>query len=304
MNEFELIDLIVDELQRTAPHDRLLIGPGDDASLVAAPAGESWVSTIDAVVPDVHFPAGAPADLIGYRAMAIAVSDLAAMGAAPSHVVISLTMTEAQPEWVRLLARGFAAAAADFDIDVAGGNLARGPLNIAVSAHGHVPPELALRRDGAVAGDLVFVTGPLGLAASALRTDALGSVGGLGDLQPDTNVCAYFKPQPRLDAGVALRGVASSAIDISDGVLADAGHIAAASGVRLDIDASALPLGSGAKLEDALAGDVYELLFTAPDAPDGVHAIVIGRVVAGSGVALLDADIGDATRGYQHFDDD
>lgn len=307
MTEFDLIDVIVEEIRRAAPDDNLLLGPGDDACLVAAPTGEAWVSSVDALVPDVHFPADAGAELIGYRALAVSVSDLAAMGASPSHVLVSLTLPEARTEWVRCLARGIATAAKDFGIAIGGGNLARGPLNISVSAHGCVPPDQALCRSGAQVGDTLYVTGPLGGGAAALRSGVLANVQALADLVPDHPAKPYYMPQPRLNAGIALRGIANSAIDISDGLLADAGHIAKASGVRIAIDPSAIPRAPGATLDDALSGDDYELCFSASSAATATTDVFaattahpVGRVLAGSGASLTTGD--KPSNGYQHFD--
>lgn len=304
MTEFELIDAIVDEIARVAPDGNLLVGPGDDACLASAPPGEAWVSSVDALVPDVHFPANAGAELIGYRALAVSVSDLAAMGASTSHVLVSLTLPEANVDWVRRLARGLAVAARDFDIAIGGGNLARGPLNISVSVHGYVPPTQALLRSGARVGDTVYVTGPLGGGAAALRSGVLTDVDCLDDLAPDHPAKAYFMPQPRLAAGVALRGVASSAIDISDGLLADAVHVAKASDVRFEIDPGSIPIADGATLDDALSGDDYELCFTAAAAPVDFTAHAIGFVSAGAGAVLSKGDKSSsdkAAHGYQHF---
>ena len=303
MTEFDLIDLIVAELGSAARGADVRLGPGDDGAVVAPPAGSWVVSSIDVLLPDVHFPAAAAGDLVGYRALAVAASDLAAMGARPGYALVGLTLpAPPQEAWVQALARGFAAAATHFGLPVTGGNITRGPLNIAVSVHGWVAADQALRRDGARIGDRVFVTGRLGGAAQALRSSALDTVKDLSDLLEGTNVSAYYRPKLAFKEAEMLAGVATSSIDVSDGLLADAAHLAECSGVRMVLDAAALPLADAATLEDALAGDDYELCFTAPALPTGLEATAIGRVVAGEGVTLEGVSAEHALpTGFKHF---
>ncbi|MFW6027917.1 MAG: thiamine-phosphate kinase [bacterium] len=300
MNEFALIDAIVAELGGMAAGDEVLTGPGDDAAVTLPPPGMALVSTIDAVVGGVHVPAGAAPALIGYRALMISVSDLAAMGAAGAFALVALSLEGDEPDWVRELARGMARAARDADLRIVGGNIARGPLNIAVSAHGYVPPGAALLRSGARPGDGVYVTGELGGAAAALTR------GGLARLRTDADLDAlsrrYFLPQARLAEGLALRGHATSAIDLSDGLAQDLGHVCEASGVGVALTSGSIPVAAGASLEQALSGgDDYELCFTLPGTPPALDVPVhrIGRVEAEPGVRL---DGRPLTGGYRHFD--
>ncbi|MEQ8858756.1 MAG: thiamine-phosphate kinase [Pseudomonadales bacterium] len=299
MNEFELIDAVVAELGAAAAGELVRVGPGDDASITAVPAGMALASSIDALVADVHFPAAAGAELVGYRAMMVAASDLAAMGADPGFALVAVTLEDADADWLRALARGFGRAARALPLPLVGGNLARGPRTIAVSVHGFVLAEGALLRSGARAGDSVFVTGTLGAAAAAVARGGLDAMQNESDL--DALAQRYFLPSARLGAGVALRGFASSAIDLSDGLIQDLGHVCRASGVGAELDSARLPVASGATLDQALSGgDDYELCFTGRgDPPDlGVPVHRIGRIVSGSGVRV---DGRPAGGGYQHF---
>lgn len=299
MTEFELIDAVVRELGDAAVGEWVRLGPGDDASISALPADAELVSSIDALLADVHFPRAAGAELVGYRALMVSASDLAAMGAEPSFALVALSLERADVAWLRALARGMARASRAIGLPLAGGNLARGPLGISVSVHGHVPAGTALRRDGARPGDDVYVTGTLGGAAAALARGGLERCAGPDGL--DALSSRYFLPHARIAAGRALRGRASSAIDVSDGLTQDLGHVCAASGVAIELAAAALPLAPGATLEHALGGgDDYELCFTAVREPGdlGVPVTRIGRVVAGAGVSV---DGRPVDTGFRHF---
>ncbi|MFU8817439.1 MAG: thiamine-phosphate kinase [Pseudomonadales bacterium] len=299
MNEFELIDCIVAELGDAASADWVLVGPGDDAAVTAVPAGSELVSSIDALVGGVHFPLGAAAELIGYRAIMVSASDLAAMGAAQGLALVALSLEHGDPSWVRGLARGMARAARAAGLRIVGGNIARGPLTLAISVHGYVPAGGALLRSGARPGDEVFVTGSLGAAAAAVARGGLD--GFVDETQLDDLARRYFLPQARMAEGVALRGRASSVIDLSDGLLQDLGHICRASGVGVALESASIPVATGASLEQALSGgDDYELCFTVAGSPPALAVPVqrIGRVVAEPGVRL---DGRAATGGYQHF---
>ncbi len=289
MNEFELIDVIVAGLGDSATGRWLDVGPGDDASVSTLPPGTQLVSSIDTLVAGRHFPGDAnPAD-IGFRAMMVSLSDLAAMGAEPHIVLVALTLETADPAWAAALAGGMSEAASQTGAIIAGGNLSRGRLSLSMSVHGVVPTGAAVLRSGARPGDLVYVTGPLGGAAAALAN---------GFADEELNTC-FFRPAARVDLAADLRAVASAAIDVSDGFLQDAGHLAAASGVCLDIEVARVPVRSGAQLQYALqGGDDYELCFTAA-APPPFPAVCVGRVVDGSGVLLDGEPV--TTAGYQHF---
>lgn len=299
MNEFQLIEALVAELGAAAAGEWVRIGPGDDAAVTVVPPGMELVSSIDALVGGVHFPAGAGPELVGYRAVMVSASDLAAMGAQGSFALVAVSLERADEAWLRGLARGFARAATETGMAVAGGNLARGPLTIAVSVHGHVPAGGALTRTGARVGDEVFVTGSLGGAAAALARGGLEQCRSDADL--DDLARRYYRPRARISEGVALRGYASSAIDLSDGLLQDLGHVCAASGVGVELASDAVPVAEGATLHQALSGgDDYELCFTGRGAPPGLPVPVhrLGRVVERPGVFLDGRAVGG---GYQHF---
>lgn len=314
MDEFALIDAVVLALGDATTGTWVELGPGDDCAITRVPADSEVITTVDTLVEGVHFPAGCDGELIGHRALGVAVSDLAAMGATPTHAVIAATLQPQQAAWLLAFGKGMGTAARMFGIAIAGGNLAHGPLNVSVTALGFVARGTALRRSGAQPGDRVFVSGRIGGAGAALdrgveRGVRLADVVALPDESP---LRRYFMPMPRIALGNALRGIASSAIDVSDGLLADLGHLCRASKVGARIALDRVPVADGVDPSDALgAGDDYELLFTVPSSAVeklatldvGVPITAIGEIVAGVGVQVLDAgrpaDIGRA--GFRHF---
>ncbi len=302
MNEFALIDLMVAELGDVARG--VVLGPGDDGAVTRVPEGCELVSSIDALLADVHFPAAAAPRLVGYRAIMVSVSDLAAMGAEPGFALVALNLPQALETWAREFAKGIADAAKKVAIKIVGGNVSAGPLCITVSAHGYVPRGQALTRSGAQPGDAIFVTGSLGAAAAAVCE------GGLVDFQNAEDLSGparrYFMPEARLRAGMALRGIACGVIDISDGLLQDLSHICVASGVGAQLATVDVPVADGANLDHALnGGDDYELCFTVPaeqvdNLPSlGVDVTQIGLVRAESGIELDGEPVSGA--GYRHF---
>jgi thiamine-monophosphate kinase len=300
VNEFLLIDQIVAALGEVAAGACVRIGPGDDAAVSTVPRGMELVSSIDALVADVHFPAEAGPALIGYRAIMVSASDLAAMGAAGGFILVALNLPEGNPDWAAELARGMAEAAAELGLSVVGGNIAAGPLAITVSVHGFAPAGQALTRAGARIGDGVFVTGRLGGAAAAVARGDLASCQSPGDL--DLLSRHYFHPQARIPEGVQLLGLASSAIDLSDGLLQDLSHIGERSGVGFDLESTTIPVETGATLAQALSGgDDYELCFTMATAPPPLDVAVhrIGQVVSNPGIRLDGKPVN--ASGYQHF---
>jgi thiamine-monophosphate kinase len=325
--EFRLIDRIH---ARTAQvREDVRLGIGDDAALLAVPAGQELAVAIDTLVEGVHFPHGtAPAD-IGWKALAVNLSDLAAMGATPAWALLALTLpelpAEAQAARVDGLADGFAQLAQAYGVALVGGDTTRGPFALSVAVHGFVPPGQALRRDGARAGDLVFVTGTLGDAAAGLQRLA-PSADPDEEKRRDFLRARLHRPQPRVAAGLSLRGRASACIDVSDGLLADLGHLCTASAVGAEIEVERLPLScallgscdEAAAHDYALAGgDDYELCFTVPPALAGevqadlarlgCGATRIGRIVEAPGVRVRGAEgewLTPARRGWDHFADD
>ena len=296
MDEFALIERIRAQLGGDVP-EWLLLGPGDDGAVVRPPAGHDIVSSIDSFLADVHFPARADAELIGYRCLMASLSDLAAMAATPAWALVALSLPEGDADWVTALARGMDEAAAAAGARIAGGNLAAGPLTITVSVQGWAPTGTMLARSGAKPGDAICLSGPVGGAAGALRQVDLAASrpGQLSALER-----CYWRPQPPFSLASTLRSHASSGIDLSDGLLADLGHVAAASGVSLHLKSAAIPLAEGAGLDDALSdGDDYVLAFTTAHEPLMARFVVIGEVASGSGLHLDGQRIDE--RGFRHF---
>jgi thiamine-monophosphate kinase len=323
MDEFALIEMLLEALGDQKTGAAIMLGPGDDAALVEPVAGQWLVSSIDTLVAGIHFPADAGADLVGYRALAVSISDLAAMGADPLYCLIALTVPAPEPAWVQRFASGVAAASFAFRCPVAGGNIACGPLNVSVSVHGQTPAGEALRRSGARPGHRVMVSGRFGAAAAALGHPDLSTLRTLAEVralqarEPETALARYYLPRPRLELGRTLRGIAAAAIDVSDGLLADLGHICSASGCAAAVDVASIPRGGGATLEQALTGgDDYELCLVVPPdrvaAADAVAAAIgvqltdIGQIIAGDRWRLTDdgrpfeAPL-DPAGGYRHF---
>lgn len=316
MQEFELIDAITAELGGAQTGPCVVLGPGDDAAIVSTPPDHELVGSIDNLVVSVHFPADAGAELIGYRAMGVSFSDVAAMGADPAYALLAVTTPDGDRGWLTGFARGVGAASRTFGCAVVGGNLARGPLNVAVAAHGFVPRGQALTRAGARAGDHILVSGMLGGGRLALDHPEMAWPQHLSDLEaveagdPRYALRRYYLPTPRFALGVALRGLASAAIDISDGLAADVGHMAAASGLRAVLRLEDVPCVPGCPpAVAAVGGDDYELCFTVPEARlEAVLSLdmplkVVGRMESGSGVVVSDrgvpVDLGEG--GFQHF---
>ncbi|MBD9679551.1 thiamine-phosphate kinase [Pseudomonas sp. PDM18] len=317
MGEFELIRRYFASAACAAGGEAVALGIGDDCALLAPKAGEQLAISTDTLVVGVHFPAVCDPFLLGQRALAVSASDLAAMGAAPIGFTLALTLPEADPAWLEGFARGLNQKAQECALVLIGGDTTRGPLAMTVTVFGGVPAGQALTRAGARPGDLLCVGGPLGEAGGALPLV-------LGEMTAEPSVAEpllarYWSPQPQLDFGQALRGKATAALDISDGLLADCGHIARASGVALIVEADKLPESPaleallGAERAQQLklgAGDDYVLAFTLP--AEHLPALsanwpalrVVGRVEAGSGVRVLDgtgADITPRQGGYLHF---
>jgi len=303
-SEFSLISRYFSSLGRGSAVD---LSVGDDCALLHLESGEQLATSIDTLLPGVHFPEDAFPEDIGFRAVAVAVSDLAAMGARPLGMTLALTLPEADDFWLNTFSQGLAEAVSAFGIPLVGGDTTRGPLTISVQVMGALPEGKALLRDGAQPGDRVCVTGFLG--------DAAGALAFLNDQwQPPAEHAEYllsrfYRPTPRLELGRSLLGKATAAIDISDGLLADAGHIAAASGSKIELEPTLLPLSealnSGPSTEQAMkwamtGGDDYELCFTLPaeqTVPEG--CTLIGRVTDGEGVDC-GMDIA-GSPGYRHF---
>jgi len=266
MSEFEIIRRFFTHRPR-----HTLLGVGDDAALLRPARGRELVVSTDVLVEGVHFVCGADPRALGHKALAVNLSDLAAMGATPRWALLALTLPRADGRWLAEFSRGFLALARRFGVDLIGGDTTRGPLAICVQVIGEVPRGKALRRDGARIGDDVWVSGTLGDAALALA--AIKKRINLGADEFKSCLRRLHAPQPRVALGIALRSIATAAIDISDGLLADLGHILERSKAAAHLEFAALPCSRAVRVRretaagrDALlaGGDDYELCFTAP----------------------------------------
>jgi len=311
--EFNLIDRI---RRRAATRDDVILGIGDDAALLLPAPGMLLAVATDTLNIDVHFPSDTPPADIGWKALAVNLSDLAAMGARPAWASLSLSLPHPETAWLDAFLDGFLALADANGMSLVGGDTTRGPLSVCVTVHGFVAPGAALRRSGARAGDDIWITGTLGDAAAAL---AQWRAGGAADPALRARL---DRPQPRVATGLALAGLAHCAIDVSDGLLADLGHVCEASGVGAEVSLDALPaspalrarfIGDALHAVQATGGDDYELCCTAdPGQADAIAALAsaevgmtrIGRIVEGKGVRALRGD-GSEWRppqtGYAHF---
>ena len=297
----------------------VIVGIGDDGAVVRVPPGMELVLTSDTLVAGVHFSEDIPPEDLGYRALAVNLSDLAAMGARPAWATMALTLPQAEEAWLAAFAQGFFELAQRFSVALIGGDLTRGPLSITVQMHGFVPEGRALRRSGAQAGHYIYVTGTLGDAALAL-TPRLAE---LTDTYRPYLLGRLYRPSPRILEGLILRPIASSAIDISDGLIADLAHILETSHVGAVLEVDRLPLSTALqKIKDKrygwelalTGGDDYELCFTVPPEHQAVleskrsdfacTVSCIGRIEAERGLRCIEHDgtpYIPQGAGYRHF---
>lgn len=294
----------------------VIVDSGDDCAVLMPPEGQELLMTIDTMVVGRHFlPSIDPADL-AYKAVAVSLSDVASMGGQPAWMLATLSIEVAEDLWLKRFAEGLFTILQEFGVAMVGGDLTRGPLSITTQATGFIPKGQALLRSGAKVGDKIFVTGTLGDAGLALA-DQLGQL----TLDPISKLGVYpklLRPTPRVAEGLALRKVASAAIDISDGFAADLSHILKQSGVGAKVFVDSLPLSSAlqalpqdqARQLALSAGDDYELCFTVPpEQAVKIKTLVplatyVGDIVAKSGIEFLTNDgkvyHSDAS-GYLHF---
>lgn len=268
ISEFSLIDQYFKA--RSVIRDDVLVGIGDDAAITRIPEGMQLVSAIDTLVSGVHFPVDTSPYAIGHKALAVNLSDLAVMGAEPAWATLALTMPQADETWIKQFCDGFFQLAESYNVQLIGGDTTQGPLTVTVQVSGFVPAGEAVLRSGAKPGDLIFVSGTLGDAACALdwlhNNDRLDLTGTMEKL-----IERLERPMPRLALGIALRGIATSAIDVSDGLVADLSHILDASGAGALLYQEKIPVTNSVTLEDSrkyldwalYGGDDYEICFTA-----------------------------------------
>ncbi|MCW8195195.1 thiamine-phosphate kinase [Proteobacteria bacterium 005FR1] len=321
LNEFDLIEKYFQQRQPGA--FGVSLGIGDDCALLMPPAGKALATTIDTLVAGNHFPENADPELIAERALRVNLSDMAAMGGEALWFTLALTLPSADAPWLDGFARGLFQAASEFHCALVGGDTTRGPLSITIQVMGAVELNQALLRGNARPGDLVYVTGTLGDAAAAVAV--IRNRLKVGKAAFAYLMSHYYRPLPRLKEGQMLAGIASAAIDVSDGLLADLGHICKSSGVGALIDWERVPVSEAlAKVarpeqvrEWALSGgDDYQLCFTVPPA-QALHveqmvsqkrlsASQIGEIVRGEGVSCRykGRPIALGKTGYQHFDID
>lgn len=315
MHEFEIIEQFFTRPIKNKARFPLEIG--DDCALISPPEGYTIATSIDTIAVNVHFPDNSEAYDIGYKSLAVSLSDLAAMGADPSAVLLALTIPESNEKWLAGFRDGFFSLADQYQVELIGGNITRGHLSISTVTYGWVPNGQALRRSGAQIGDDIYVTGTLGNAGLALQ-----KISQQERLSPELHQ-HFFRPQPRLMAGLALRGVATAAIDISDGLAADLGKLLQASNAGAHLFAPKLPLSNDLQEQCSCAhainlaltaGEDYELCFTAPQSARSLLSSLfiqidcgitcIGQVEKDPGLRVFNNEghlINISNPGYQHF---
>jgi len=320
-SEFSIIDRFFK--QRQVDRHDVLLGIGDDAAVTSIPFGTQLVTTVDTLVNKVHFPAETSANHIGHKSLAVNLSDLAAMGADPAWATLAITMPEINEPWISDFCEGFFALARRHNVQLIGGDTTQGPLSITVQLMGTVPAGKAITRQGARPGDVIFVSGFIGDAALglALYQDRFNFT----EYKPgnkDYFINKLNRPEPRNSLGTMLRGIATAAIDISDGLAADLNHILAASQVGATIDWKRIPLSNEMRLlsesQDIKqyvlqGGDDYELCFTVPKnyrsevqsmaQTLGIAVSEIGNIEGNNGLRMLDngATQSICIGGFEHF---
>ena len=300
LSEFDLIAKYF-----TRPTPKVTLGIGDDCALLTPSSGMQMAVSCDMLVSGTHFFADGDPTMLGHKSLAVNLSDLAAMGAKPIAFTLALALPQPDEGWLKAFSKGLFALADLHECELIGGDTTRGPLNICVTVFGEIPVGMALRRDAAQVGDDIWISGSLGdarLGLAGCRNELT-----LGQAVLEKAAMRLHMPTPRVALGIALRGIAHAAIDISDGLIGDLGHILKRSGMGATINVDALPTGSmlSAQVEDlrrrfALAGgDDYELCFTA--SPDKREAIVdagkktgtvvtrVGSIESALGLRLIDA---------------
>ncbi|MBA3661686.1 MAG: thiamine-phosphate kinase [Gammaproteobacteria bacterium] len=314
--EFSIIETYFKN--KTLTRDDVELGIGDDAALLRLPSAQLLVLSTDTLIKGVHFPENTAAYDIGYKALAVNLSDLAAMGALPAWFSLALTLPLADTSWLQDFTQGLFNLAKEFNVQLVGGDTTRGALSITIQALGWVPPHQALRRSGAKVGDKIYVSGTMGDAGLGLQV-ALGKMT-LSSKDNQLVLNRLNQPFPKVKLGMLLRTFATSAIDLSDGLYADLNHILTQSQVGAEINTDNLPLSvtlkkylspQDAKIYALTAGDDYELCFTIPLAKEieflqmiqtaQMNCTCIGEVKSEPGIQLTGFIGSLPTQGYQHF---
>ncbi len=317
LGEFELIQEFF--TRDPIPARGTSVAVGDDCALVRVEPSTDLAITVDTLVSGVHFLPDTDPHLLGYKALAVNLSDLAAMAAEPRWCTLALTLPSVEREWLKAFSAGFFELAEKYQIELIGGDTTRGPLAITIQAMGQCPSGMALRRSGARPGDLIYVSGPIGSAGFGLKMQQ-------GEIKSDSACMrALLKPEPQLELAIALRGIASACIDVSDGLLSDLGHILTSSEVGGEIQINQIPfdpfveayLKQSADYHFALtAGDDYELCFTVPPEMKerltertktlGLEIYEVGRITSQRGldVRFIDGTVMPPPKhsGFQHFE--
>ena len=268
VSEFSLIEKYFNRQKNSISESSVILGIGDDAAILKVPDKHQLVVTIDTLIAGRHFPESTPARDIAYKALAVNVSDLAAMAATPAYFVLSLTLPESDETFLKQFSDGLFEAAEEFNILLVGGDTCRGPLSITIQASGYVPDDGYITRSGAQPGDHIMVSGELGAAAVGLAC-----LTGETELDPALKLLvleSLNRPIPRIDLIPVLREYATSAIDLSDGLVGDLAHILEKSQVGASLKQDSIPVFESIKHNDSYnyaltGGDDYELLFTVPE---------------------------------------
>ena len=308
ISEFSLIKRYF--TRQTVKNTSTRLSIGDDCALLSLPDGYELAVTTDTMVENVHFFAGAGPEQLGHKLLAVNLSDLASMGAKPVSVMLALTLPNVDENWLAAFAKGFLSLAERYSVDLIGGDTTSGPLTLTVQAMGLVPRGRALMRSTASPGDLIYVTGLLGDAGLGLKIKQ-----GYHCDNPDAALQRFNQPEPQIDTGLALTGIAHACIDVSDGLAGDLGHILEQSNVGACLDWDALPLSDAVRtyINDTgdwsmplTAGDDYELCFTvSPEkaAQLTINCRKIGIIESTPGLRLLKSGTIQPlnSKGYEHF---
>ena len=321
LGEFELIRRFFSRAAPPRSESGVILGIGDDAALLELPRGTDLVATVDTVVAGRHFPDGTDARSVGHRALAVNLSDLAAMGATPSWATLALTLPGADAHWLERFAAGLFDLAEFHGVALVGGDTTRGPLTVTIQLLGHVPHGTALRRSGARAGDLLAVSGTLGDSGAGLKFSSMPPAAA-ATRDVEELIRRFDYPCPRVELGLAARGIATAAMDLSDGLVGDLPKLAQASGLHARVSVERLPLSAALRAaanplqarDWALAaGDDYELLFAVPPqryaelqaAADQLNLTLtaIGELRSGAGVSwsLNGEHFAPGALGFDHF---